>query len=93
MSNKVLIKITLWVNVWPEVTNVKLREYIDMLGRSGLEAYAGRCSVAESYMRIHVKYGSKNPSVSLIKALNRESQGNVSLNEVLEHFGIVEKGN
>ncbi len=69
---------------------MKLRDYIDMLGRNGVEAYASRCSVAASYMRLHVKYGSKTPSVSLIKALNRESEGQVSLDEVLEHFGIVE---
>lgn len=71
---------------------MKLRDYIHALEASRLEGYAERCSIAVSYLRLHVKYASKNPSVSLIKALARESEGNVSLYEVLEHFGIIDPG-
>lgn len=69
---------------------MKLREYISRLDSEELAAYAERCQIAVSYLRIHVKYGSKDPSVSLIKSLTRESDGSVSLAEVLEHFGITE---
>eukprot|EP01034_Spumella_vulgaris_P013548 gene13548-17292_t len=60
---------------------MKLRDYISQLEPEDLFAYANRCGIAESYLRIHVKYASKNPSVSLIKSLARESNGAVSLFE------------
>jgi hypothetical protein len=69
---------------------MKLREYIDLMDADALKAYAERCQIATSYLRLHVKYASKDPSVSLIKSLARESQGNVSLAEVLEHFCVTE---
>lgn len=69
---------------------MKLRDYIQSLSHQELLAYAKRCSISVSYLRLHVKYASKDPSVSLIKSLTRESQGATSLAEVLEHFNIVE---
>lgn len=69
---------------------MKLRDYIHQLDSAALADYADRCRIAVSYLRLHVKYASKDPSVSLIKALSRESQGEVSLAEVLEHFGVTE---
>lgn len=69
---------------------MKLREYINRLDSDALTAYAARCRIAVSYLRLHVKYASKDPSVSLLKSLARESEGYVSLAEVLEHFGITE---
>lgn len=69
---------------------MKLRDYINRLNQDALESYAARCCIAVSYLRLHVKYASKDPSVSLIKALARESEGFVSLAEVLLHFGITE---
>lgn len=69
---------------------MKLRDYINCLDSEGLTAYAGRCRISESYLRLHVKYASKDPSVSLIKSLTRQSHGCVSLAEVLNHFGITE---
>jgi hypothetical protein len=69
---------------------MKLRDYINRLDSEALARYAGRCCIAVNYMRLHVKYASKDPSVSLIKALARESEGEVSLAEVLEHFGVTE---
>lgn len=69
---------------------MKLRDYINGLDSESLEAYAGRCRISVSYLRLHVKYASKDPSVSLIKSLARESEGVVSLAEVLRHFGIFE---
>jgi hypothetical protein len=69
---------------------MKLRDYINHLNSEAQTAYASRCRIAVSYLRLHVKYASKDPSVSLIKSLTRESEGYVSLSEVLEHFGITE---
>lgn len=69
---------------------MKLRNYINQLDSEALAAYADRCRIAVSYLRLHVKYASKDPSVSLIKALARESEGGVSLAEVLDHFGITD---
>lgn len=69
---------------------MKLRDYISAMASKDLAAYARRCGISLSYLRLHVKYASKDPSVSLIKALARESQGRVSLADVLEHFGITE---
>lgn len=69
---------------------MKLRDYINGLDSDAITAYAGRCHIAVSYLRLHVKYASKDPSVSLIKSLARESEGLVSLAEVLEHFGVIE---
>jgi hypothetical protein len=71
---------------------MKLRDYIDDLSDARRTDYAFRCSIAESYLRLHIKYASKDPSVSLIKSLARESEGKVSLFEVLEHFGVIEMG-
>lgn len=69
---------------------MRLRDYISRLDSEALAAYAKRCRIAVSYLRLHVKYASKDPSVSLIKSLARESEGRVSLAEVLEHFDITE---
>ncbi|MDT9644022.1 MULTISPECIES: hypothetical protein [Pseudomonas] len=69
---------------------MKLRDYISSLDSEALAAYAERCQIAVSYLRLHVKYASKDPSVSLIKSLARESEGCVSLIEVLEHFGVID---
>lgn len=70
---------------------MKLRDYIDQLDASGLEAYSARCCISLNYLRLHVKYASKDPSVSLIKALASKSEGKVSVAEVLEHFGVTDE--
>ena len=83
------------INLWGylalrEVKHMTLSDYINSLDFEGLMAYATRCRIAVNYLRLHVKYARKDPSVSLIKSLSRESEGCVSLAEVLEHFGITE---
>lgn len=80
------------VNMRLEVITLKLRDYINNLDSSGLETYAKRCRIAASYLRLHIKYASKDPSVSLIRSLARESEGHVSISDVLEHFGIHREG-
>ena len=91
MSSWVLQRLTFVVKLrFPEVHHMKLRDYIERLDSEALLAYAGRCNIAVNYLRLHVKYASKDPSVSLIRSLTRESEGCVSLVEVLEHFGVTE---
>ena len=86
----VLKKITFKVKFGSGGNLMKLRDYINQLDSDALKDYAERCQIAVSYLRLHIKYASKDPSVSLIKSLARESQGIVSLVEVLDHFGITE---
>ncbi|WP_294735725.1 hypothetical protein [uncultured Pseudomonas sp.] len=69
---------------------MKLRDYINCMDAVELGAFAQRCRIALSYLKLHVKYASKDPSVSLIRSLTLESEGQVSLAEVLEHYGITE---
>lgn len=91
MSSWVLQYLTFVVKLrFPEVHHMKLRDYIDSLDSEALLAYADRCKIAVNYLRLHVKYASKDPSVSLIKSLARESERCVSLAEVLDHFGVTE---
>lgn len=66
-----------------------LREYIKTLDQAGLEAYASRCRTTVNYLTTHIVYATKEPSVRLMKTLAAESDGAVSLNEVLEHYGLL----
>jgi hypothetical protein len=91
MSLWVLIFLTFVVKSVSGGIPMKLREYINNLAPQELAAYAKRCRIALSYLRLHVKYASKDPSVSLLRSLTRESNGCVSLAEVLEHFDITEE--
>lgn len=67
---------------------MKLFDYIKSLDELQLEAYAIRCNAKPSYISSHILYARKEPRKLLREALYRESQGNVSLPEVLAHFGI-----
>ncbi|KAF2395421.1 hypothetical protein [Pseudomonas frederiksbergensis] len=71
---------------------MKLRDYINSLSPEQLEAYAARCSTTANYLGTHIRYATKEPSVKLIRALARESEGNVMLKEVLEHYHITDSG-
>ena len=67
---------------------MKLSDYIKSLTEDELKAYATRCESTPAYISSHVYYARKEPRKALREALSRESQGNVSQQEVLEHFGI-----
>ncbi|KAF1312719.1 MULTISPECIES: hypothetical protein [Pseudomonas] len=73
---------------------MKLAEYIRKIDNprdpagNPLAVYAGRCCVTIGYMKVHVLYARKDPRFRLLRALARESQGNVNLLEVLEHYGV-----
>lgn len=76
---------------------MKLSDYIRNLdqprqpGGNPLQAFADRCHVTIGYMKVHVLYARKEPRFRLLLALARESEGQVSLPEVLQHFGVPEK--
>lgn len=72
-------------------TTMKLRDYINTLPADQLAAYAIRCSTTANYLGTHIRYATKEPSVKLMRALARESQGVVSLGEVLEHYRLVDE--
>jgi len=69
---------------------MKLRDYIHSLSPDQLAAYAARCSTTSNYLGTHIRYATKEPSVKLIRALSRESDGAVTLQEVLEHYRLVD---
>ena len=72
---------------------MKLADYIRKLDRAKeavnpLQVYSDRCGITIGYMRAHVLHARKDPRFRLLLALARESDGAVSLYEVLEHFGV-----
>ena len=70
---------------------MKLRDYINSLTPEQLDAYAIRCSTTANYLGTHIRYATKEPSVKLIRALSRESNGAVRMNEVLEHYRLTDE--
>lgn len=69
---------------------MELRQYLDEMAPDGIIAYANRCGISPNYLKIHVKYASKDPSVSLIRALAQQSEGAVTVEAVLRHFKILD---
>lgn len=67
---------------------MQLREYLKGLDESGLEAFAKRAETSTKYLRAHVIGGSRGASLKFMRALARSSEGNVSLLEVLQHYGV-----
>lgn len=65
-------------------------KYIKSLDRSQLEAYAERCGTTANYINVHLLHATKEPRKKLREALANESEGNVTLNEVLQHFAMIE---
>lgn len=65
-----------------------LRDYIDSLSADQLEAYAKRCGTTANYLKVKVKYRRCEPRRALREALSRESNGLVSEDDVLIHFGL-----
>lgn len=67
---------------------MKLGDYIRSLPPSKRDAYAKRCGTTPAYLNIHILHSRKEPRRALREALARESEGMVSIQEVLEHFGM-----
>ncbi|SDF23093.1 hypothetical protein [Phytopseudomonas seleniipraecipitans] len=76
---------------------MKLSDYIRSIDNpkapegNPLCEYAQRCNVTIGYMKVHVLYARKEPRFRLLLALAHESQGAVSIPEVLQHFGVAEE--
>ncbi|WP_020209011.1 hypothetical protein [Gilvimarinus chinensis] len=69
---------------------MKLRDYIKSLSEDERDDYARRCGTTPAYLQIHILPARKEPRKPLREALARESDGKVSLLEVLEHFGMAQ---
>lgn len=67
---------------------MQLREYLKNLDETGLVAFAARAGTSVKYLRKHVIGGSRGASLKFMRALARASEGDVSLLEVLQHYGV-----
>lgn len=65
-------------------------KFVKSLSRPELEAYAQRCGTTANYITVHLLHATKEPRKKLREALANESDGKVSLNEVLQHFSMIE---
>lgn len=76
---------------------MKLSDYIRSIDKpkaangNPLGDYARRCNVTIGYMKVHVLYARKEPRFRLLLALAQESEGCVSIPEVMQHFGVAEE--
>ena len=73
---------------------MKLYDYLreldrtDARGVNPLEAYAVRVGTSAGYLRVHVLKARKAASLRYMRKLAKASEGNVSLSEVLMHYGV-----
>lgn len=63
-------------------------DHTDAKGDNLLEAYAERAGTSAGYLRIHVLKARKAASLRYMRKLAGASEGNVSLPEVLMHYGV-----
>lgn len=76
---------------------MKLYHYLKQLDCSGdadespLDAYAKRVGTTSGYLRVHVLKARKPASLRYMRRLAEASEGQVSLTEVLMHYGVTEK--
>lgn len=61
---------------------------VDAKGMNPLEAYAERVGTSSGYLRVHVLKARKAASLRYMRKLAKASEGNVSLAEVLMHYGV-----
>lgn len=68
-----------------------LTDYLKSLDEAGLERYADNLGTSAKYLKTHVIGPTRGASLKFMRALARESGGNVSLSEVLMHYGVTAK--
>lgn len=68
---------------------MKLSDYIRSLSEPEQDQYAAACGTTGNYLRVHILHARKECRKALREALAKNSKGNVSMREVLQHFGIV----
>lgn len=64
-------------------------EYLSSLSMAEQDAYAERCGTTGKYLRTHIRPGTRTPRKDLMHALAEESGGEVSIEAVLIHFGLI----
>lgn len=73
---------------------MNLREYLKCLDRpqnpagNPLEEYAACVGTSAKYLRTHVMGASRGASLKFMRALAQESNGQVTLLDVLRHYGV-----
>lgn len=67
---------------------MRLREYLKSQDEKSLGQFAQRVGTSAKYLRAHVIGGTRGASLKFMRALARESDGKVSLPEVLMHYGV-----
>lgn len=73
---------------------MRLRDYLKRLdqpqGAEGnpLDGYAARVGTSAKYLRTHVLGASRGASLKFMRALARQSHGQVTLLDVLRHYGV-----
>jgi len=68
-----------------------LTDYLKSLDEAGLEKYAIALGTSSKYLKTHVIGPTRGASLKFMRALARESAGQVSLSEVLMHYGVTEE--
>lgn len=68
--------------------SMKFSDYVRSLTPAELESYAARCGTSAAYIGTHLLHARKEPRKRLRLALSAQSEGKVSISEVLEHFGM-----
>ncbi|MGY4876484.1 hypothetical protein ACLUEY_01205 [Vreelandella aquamarina] len=56
-----------------------------------MQIYAARLGTSTKYLKTHVSGPTRGASLKFMRALARESDGKVSLAEVLMHYGVTEQ--
>lgn len=60
---------------------MNLHEYIKQLGKTGLDAFAGRCRTSAGQLK-QIAYGHRRPNAGLAIDIERESGGAVTCEEL-----------
>lgn len=75
---------------------MRLKDYLKELdqpqasGSNPLDDYAQRVGTSAKYLRTHVMGASRGASLKFMRALSRESNRQVTLLDVLRHYGVPE---
>lgn len=67
---------------------MRFRDFILKMTPEELEKYAKASGTTSGYLKTHLLYGYKEPRRKLRNALVKASNGKVSEQEVLQHFGL-----
>lgn len=76
---------------------MKFADYLRQLNQpdapegNPLEAYAERAGTTVGYLRVHVLHARKASSLAFMRRLAAASEGEVTLTEVLRHYGVTEE--